>query len=373
MNRQKNFLFTLLMFASSMSVLAQEVNEGVNTEASSENLVDDKADIKKESPWIFTPLISSDPKMKTSIGVLAAYMHKFDENSPVSMFGISAKYSSSASYTGGIFARTYFNNDKSRLIFASFGGKIKNTYSYDIGAEDDVDVKTSDDLQMTFLRFSERVYGDWFIGMQLINSNYIIEAYDDFSDEILAASDLTGFDSKAVGLVFSFDNRDNQHSASSGSNFIVHNLSYKERFGGDVSFDSYMLEYSNYIAHGEAHVFSWRVKGRWTKDAPNSGFSSMKLRGYVQGQYLAEHSTTLEFDERYALNDRWGLTAFAGIGCLYGNDLSGKSTGCDSSDNLYPSAGAGMSYMLKPQEKMVVRAEIAVGKGDNYGFYLNFG
>jgi len=29
--------------------------------------------------------------------------------------------------------------------------------------------------------------------------------------------------------------------------------------------------------------------------------------------------------------------------------------------------------MIKEEEKMVIRSDIAVGKNDNYGFYLQFG
>ena len=33
----------------------------------------------------------------------------------------------------------------------------------------------------------------------------------------------------------------------------------------------------------------------------------------------------------------------------------------------------GVTYMLKPSEKMVIRAEYALGKSDNSAFYLKFG
>lgn len=32
-----------------------------------------------------------------------------------------------------------------------------------------------------------------------------------------------------------------------------------------------------------------------------------------------------------------------------------------------------MTYMLNVEERMVVRAEIALGKNDNNGFYIQFG
>ena len=61
-------------------------------------------------------------------------------------------------------------------------------------------------------------------------------------------------------------------------------------------------------------------------DAPSSGLSSIELRGYIRGQYLAEHVTLVEVEERYAFGEKWGLTAFGGIACLYGKDLHGNNT-----------------------------------------------
>lgn len=226
---------------------------------------------------------------------------------------------------------------------------------------------------MAFIRYSHRVYGDWFLGGQVVDSNYVISGGDPGSDFILDLLDLVGFDSTALGLVVTYDSRDNQQSASSGQNFIFHQFAFRESFGGDVSFDAYTLDYSTYLAHGQGHVLGIHVKGRWTKDAPPSGYSSMELRGYIRGQYLAQHTTFIEFDERYALTERWGLTAFTGLGCLYGKDLAGERSSCTESENLYPSLGAGVLYVLKPEEKMVVRAEVAVGKKGNRGFYMKFG
>jgi hypothetical protein len=47
------------------------------------------------------------------------------------------------------------------------------------------------------------------------------------------------------------------------------------------------------------------------------------------------------------------LQAFAGVACLYGAGLS-----CDNSDNVYPSVGAGVQYVLKPQQGLVARPPI---------------
>ena len=70
------------------------------------------------------------------------------------------------------------------------------------------------------------------------------------------------------------------------------------------------------------------------------------------------------------------MTAYAAIACLYGKaefSSADDKLNCSDTDNLYPSAALGVSYALKPQENIFLRAEAATGKGDNHGFYLSFG
>ena len=76
--------------------------------------------------------------------------------------------------------------------------------------------------------------------------------------------------------------------------------------------------------------------------------------------------TAVEADYRYSLNKKWGLTAYGGIAALCGDNA------VDEGDRYYPAGGVGVFYVLN-DEKMVVRADIAVGKDGNHGFYLQFG
>lgn len=330
------------------------------------SLPDAKGSDEPESPWLFTPLVSSAPKFGTSIGALGAFLKKFDEVSPTSMFGAAASYSNTESAFLGIFANTYFDNDRQRLLAGIMGGEINNEYSDFLGSG--YPVNTTDNIHAIFVRYLYRVTEDWFLGPQVLSTNYAISGNDWFSQEILARIGLTGFDSNGIGLVAQRDTRDNQNSPSTGSLLNFNNIAYRESFGGDTSFDAYAFNFRKYYPHGNGHVLAARIDGRWTDDAPPAGYSSVRLRGYTFGQYLAPNATLLEVEERYHIQGRWGATAFVGVECLYGG---GKS--CSDGGNLYPAGGAGITFLLKAEEKMVARAEFAIGEGDNHGFYLKFG
>lgn len=329
----------------------------VQAEDSHDNPEEDKS----QSPWIITPLFSSDPKVSTSAGALAGYVHKFDEKSPASMFGIMGTYSTTDSYYYGIFGRTYFSEDTHRLILAAAKGVIRNDYEDFQGSG--LPLQTTDDVEFFALRYSGRVIDNWYIGPQFISTNYAITGDDQLSGEIIEEIGLTGFKSNAIGLYAQYDSTDNKNSPSSGQVFEAHNLAYRKSLGGETSFDAYTADYQFYLSHGKGHVAAAHAKGRWTHGAPPGGFSTVELRGYVRGQYLAPHMTLVEVEERFSLTEKWGLVAFTGLAYLYGDDVD---------DDLFPAVGTGVSYQLN-DEKMVVRGEFALGKSGNYGFYIKFG
>ena len=323
-------------------------------------------EVEASSPWLAVPLVASDPKVGTSGGGLAGYLYRFDEQSPTSTFGVAANYSNTDSYTAGLFARAYFRADRHRLSAGVASGKIRNDYDDFLGTG--LPVQTTDELRFGALRYLRRTGGGWFVGAQALATNYTIVGENALTDAVLDVLGLTGFDSNGVGVVVQFDNRDNQESPSRGRLFQISNLAYRKSLGGDESFDVYSTKLQQYLAHGEGHVIAMRAKGRFTDDAPVGGYSTVGLRGYVRGNYLAPNAVSFEIEERYRLRKRWAVAGFAGAACLFdgGSD-------CDDSSAWYPAAGGGIIFTVKPKEKMVVRLDYAVGKAGNSGLYLGFG
>ena len=101
---------------------------------------------------------------------------------------------------------------------------------------------------------------------------------------------------------------------------------------------------------------------------PPSANAPVQLRGYKMGQYLGKNMSSIELEERLRIATRWTATFFAGVACLYGD---GKS--CTDSENVYPSVGTGIQFVLKTKEGIVANLEYAKGKSDNWGIYLKLG
>ena len=318
-----------------------------------------------ESPWLLVPSLSVDPKLGASIGAMGGYIHRFDEDSTPSMFVAGASYSDSDSSVMGVVGQMFFDADRQKLVVGVAGGEINNDYEDFLGSG--IPAQTTDNLHAYVGRYQHLVAGDWYFGGQVISTNYTIGA-DDFFDPILELIGLTGFESTGVGLVAEYDTRDNLRNPSAGRFFSASNIAYRESLGGDESFDVYSLKYSEYISFGPRHLLAYQLKGRWTSDAPIGGYSSVELRGYVRGNYLAPNYSHVQLEDRISFSDRWGMAVFGGVGCLY----DGFSD-CESSDALYAMVGAGAILVLKPEAGVVIRAEIAKGESDEYVAYLSMG
>jgi len=330
--------------------------------------VDGGAEQQEESPWLLVPTFSLNPKLGGSVGAMAAYLHYFDEKSRPSMFGLGGQYTTTESAIANLFGRASWNEDKQRAIGMLAAGNIKNDYDNYLGTG--VPLKTNDQLRALVGRYLHRVYEDWFFGVQGTYTNYQLLGESAFDDQVLNVLGLQGFKSGGLGLSVYHDSRDNENSPQQGSLLNVNNIAYRDWIAGANNFDVYRVDFRDFFPHGEGNVLAVRQFNKLTSDAPPSAFAAVQLRGYKAGQYLAEYMSSLEVEERFRWREQWTSTLFAGAALLYGDSPSGSGSGYDT---LFPAIGAGLQYVLKPKEGIVVNLEAALGKDDNFGVYIKLG
>ena len=355
---RRNIAILALALSTSATAVANEAEDGANAETNT-------SAAEKESPWLITPTVSADPKLGTTLGGVLGYIKALDPGSTPSLLTSFVTYSDTDSYVGGLYGDIYLGANKHRIKTGYINGRIRNEYDDFLGSG--ISVKTEDNMESFFFRYMHQVKDDWYFGGQVIISDYVVGA-DGIFDLILGQIGLSGFQSNGLGLVAEFDSRDEPRDPSSGNQFVVHNVAYRESLGGEESFDALKLKYTNYWQFGNQHVLATNVQGRWSKDAPTSGYSSLNMRGYTRGNYLAEHYSHLNLDARFHIRGRWGASLFGGVGCLYE-----KFSSCDDSDALYPMIGTGIIFDLKPDAGIVLRLEFAKGKSDNEAYYLSLG
>ena len=358
------------------SLLAEEVTDINPTEEQTE--ADEAAATPpKLKPWLITPTLSADPKLGANVGGLIAYLKKLDAESTPSMTGLSVSYSDTDSMTGALFSQLYWKADTRRLSLLAAGAEINNEYDDFLGTGQTVE--TQDNVHTFGFRYLHRLRpGGWFVGVQGISTNYAVGA-DGILEGALNQIGLSGFDAAGLGLVFQLDTMDNQRDPSSGHLHTLHNFAYRESLGGEASFDVGYADLRWYRSverisvgkSGRSPVIAIQLKGRFTADAPRSGYSSVNLPGYTMGNYLSRHYSHVLVDARIPLKGKLGLVAFGGVGCQFGEDIAGRDLSCG--DATFPSVGVGVSYMLKAEASVLIRLEIAKGKSDNEALYLRFG
>ena len=372
-----------LLLSASLSMLvssgmgAQEADAPEQTSTLTEKGVDEPKQETKQKPWLISPTLSADPKLGANIGGLVAYLKKLDADSTPSMTGLSVSYSDTDSVTGALFSQLYWKGDTRRLSLLAAGAEINNEYDDFLGTGQTVE--TRDNVHTFGFRYLHQLRpGGWFGGIQGVSTNYAVGA-DGLLDVMLNQIGLSGFDAAGVGLVFQHDTMDNQRDPSSGHLLTLHNFAYREGLGGEASFDVGYADLRWYRTvgrysvskSGRSPVIALQVKGRFTADAPLSGYSSVNLPGYTMGNYLSRHYSHILLDARIPLAGKLGLVAFGGVGCQFGEDITGRDLSC--SDATFPSIGVGVSYMLKEDASVLIRLEIAKGKSDNEALYLRFG
>jgi len=319
-----------------------------------------------ESPWLVVPTFSSSPKLGTSLGALAGYLHYFDEKSQVSMFGVTGQYTSTGSTVASAFGKASFGEDHHRLTAGLVGGNIKNDYEnfLDTGRP----LKSEDQLRAAFTRYLYRVKDNWFGGVQAVYTDYTTFGQSPIDEQVLNVLGLTGFKSAGVGLAAVHDSRDLEAAPSRGWFLNVNNVAYRESLGGEENFDVYRTDYRGFWSHGGGHVFAVRQSNHWTSGAPAAAYASVPLRGYKMGEFLGKYMSSLEAEERLRLAEKWTATFFTGIACLYGDGRE-----CSDSENLFPNLGLGVQYVLKRREGIVLNLEYGAGEGGTYGVYLKMG
>ena len=322
-----------------------------------------KADV--QSPWLLVPVFSSSPKLGTALGGIGAYMHVFDPESRVSLFGISYQYTTTHSQIASAFARTSFGADHHRTVTLAIFGQIKNDYDDYLGTGQPL--KTDDDLKAFVGRYLYRATGDWFIGAQGSVANYQVLGATPEDDLVLDTLGVRGFKSAALGAVLMHDSRNNEDMPVKGWFLNINNLAYREGLGGEASYDAYRVDFRAFWQHGGGHVLAVRQYNWLTSDAPSAAEATVNIRGYKQGQYLSPYMSSLEVEERLSFNARWGATLFGGAARLYGEPPVPLDR------RTYPTIGAGIHFVLKPVQRMLVNFEYAQGVKDNRGVYLKLG
>ena len=341
-------------------------------------------DKERRTDFIVAPIPMSNPTFGSGLGAVGAVLfplNRSDKVTPLSVAGIGGFYTDSGSYALGLGIKAYLDQDNWRLLVGGavgslhydfFGSGLRNT-----GPESVPLVQKVSGLAVEGLR---RVSGRLFVGARYIYATSTLDVDSGAENPVPEPPerDLLTIQLAALGLHAQADSRDSTFYPSRGGLFDLKADFYEPGVGSDRTFQAYGATYNRYHSLGELQVIALRASGCSVRgDAPVYALclfgSGSDLRGYVIGRYLDRAMLALQAEYRLSLPERlgffgrFGLAAFAGVGQV------AESLSDFESDQLLPSGGVGLRFLLTKENRINFRIDYAWGKDGSKGLYVGVG
>jgi len=197
--------------------------------------------LKPEGTWLSVPIPISNSTISSGLQAALLYLHpkeNEDPDTPNSTSGIIGMYTNTETWMAGAFHDGTLKNDLFHYQIMIGTGELNLDYfglSGDSSLQDDpIEYKLTSDL--LFSQFLRRFPGseDWYVGFRymLIDSN--VEFEEIFPGAPPISDDMT---TSSLGLMTTYDSRDDNYYPTSGINFEFVWMRDSETWGSDFEFD----------------------------------------------------------------------------------------------------------------------------------------
>lgn len=333
----------------------------------------------KEEPlkfkYTFVPLPNYDPSTKFGISLVNMFTYKpnmKDTISPYSTGGIGIQFTSNGSMIGGFGNTLYLKEDRWRLTGQGVLGRVHQKLA--LGFEGGTSARRM--IYVANVQALRKVYKRLYFGLGYSYRKVEYKGRDDQSTEELEQVGLLGGEGNhGIKYFLTQDKRDNIMYPYKG--YYV-GLRVEQYLKGDVAtaYTANYLDYRHFFNTGMEegkHMIAYRILSRFLGGDPLEqnytyyGRSGGDItRGYETGEYIDKNM--FNFEAEYRLKTRYfkeklGFVGFTGIGKVFGayNDFNDAE--------WLPMIGAGVRYLVVPQNRMNIRFDIAIGnEGPVYYF-----
>ena len=329
---------------------------------------------ESKTDFVIMPIPIANPTIGAGLGAAAMFLYPVDSRSPVSSTTVGGFYTNNDSWAAGVNQKTFLAGDQFRLN-GLFGYGNINLDFYGVGAEAGnrgsfipITEKGIFLMPEMLTRVWDRLYSGLryrFIQMETrFDLNQLLQNNVNFEPTP------TTVKSSGIGLLMNYDSRDNPYNPYSGTFLDVSATFAAKAFGGDSDYQIYQAAYNYYYRLADRMVLACRAFGKFTAgDVPLFDLSFFgvhnDLRGYPGGRYVDKMMVATQVEYRWNFWKRWGMVAFAGVG-----EVAAKLDELNTQD-LLPSAGAGLRFMVSEKNRVNISVDYARGKeGDAVYFYI---
>ncbi len=323
---------------------------------------------------VIAPIPGRSPQVGWTLALGGGYfLGSRDEESDVapSVLGGFGWYAENGSYAFGAGGNLHLLDDDLRVKLGA--GYMDVRYRYYGKGQEENDLGVSLDLlqeaPMYFTSASYRVWKKLYIGLGYLAGNVetrpkLVFDEDPFIDPVLS------LDIGAIMIPITVDTRDHEQFPRHGWLMDGRTMLYREGAGSDFDAETYKLAINRYVPMRENDVLALRGYFRTTSgNAPFFILSTFgggsDLRGYPSGRYRDRAMYALQGEYRWALNDKWIFTGFAGFGEVAPDFGS-------FGDNYLPAAGVGARFVVSQKHRVSLSFDVARGT-DGTEYYFGVG
>jgi len=351
-------------------VLAQE--EHIRREVEQAQTV---ANSKKPGDFVIAPIPIVNPTLGIGLALGAAYLFQIDEGSYPSLVGAGGLYTDTGSKAFAVAQSANFKDNTWKIVGGAFVYDLDLEF-YGIGSgagDEDRFLPVNQQGWAAGAKVLRRIKGHWYGGISYfyLEVDSTFDLGDQLPDDSVVpppeAEDASAI--ATLGLVGEYDSRDNQFSATRGTLFNVSLSTANETIGSDFDFGSIHLAYNRYWPLKDSIVLAARGAGCAVPgDAPYYALCKFgvfpDLRGYVGGRYRDQTMIALQSEIRWRFAKRFSAVGFAGVGRV------AESASDFDLDDLLPSFGAGLRYVLSPKNRLNIGVDYAVGKDSEAAYFF---
>lgn len=332
-------------------------------------------DSAKKSRFLVLPALSRSVETSWAAGGVASYTFRLspaDTVSRTSSFQAGVLYSLKKQLVTAIKGSQYFHQEKyilqEQLSYSSFPDKF-----WGLGQN----TPDSKEEPYKFRQYYLYIHGMRKIAPRLF-AGVVFEHQKvwDISYTPGGAFDVQdvkgryGYKVSGIGASLSYDSRNNAFSPDKGfyGQFFVNH--FGKHLGSDFTYTNIVLDLRKYIAVREGQVlafqfFSFNNTGNEVPIRSLAAFGGdNRMRGYYEGRFKDRNQMLLQGEYRLHVYKRFGMVLFGGTGNV-AHSISDYSI-----KGLQYSVGGGVRFALDPKEKLNLRVDYGIGKGNNSGLYL---
>ncbi|MFN3664892.1 MAG: BamA/TamA family outer membrane protein [Sediminibacterium sp.] len=329
----------------------------------------------KKPKLVVFPAMTRSVETSWAFGGAASYTFrasKTDSISRTSSLQFGALYSLRKQLVSSFRGTQYLHNEKwifnEQVSFSSFPDKFwglgKNTLD---GKSEDYSFKQ----MYVYLHFMKKIAPRLFGGLL-----YEYQRVWDIKYQPGGLFDQQQIDGRynyhvsGLGLSLTYDSRNHAFYPTKGFFAQGYFNHFSKVTGSQFPYTNFVLDFRKFMPAGREGVFAaqaW-LFGNIGKSVPLRSQAAFggdnTMRGYYQGRFRDLQQFVLQGEYRRHLYKKIGIVAFASCGNV-AHDINALNF-----QNLKYSFGGGLRYALNASEKLNLRIDYGIGKGQNSGFYF---